>query len=1316
MESSTFIRQIQELIAKHRQKIIFFAVLIVCLISLSASLWLGISYWHGVQSRRQFAFEFGQQAADLTKQVVDAEMGDQQEIAIRLADDLTNGKLPYSELAARLRTDLETKPNLFGMGVAFEPYVYKPDLRLYAPYFRKDDQGKFSRVQVENFYDYTDKSDPSSSDWYYKTLDGNARWSLSGYDPAAQAVLVEYFVPFYRMERQTNQQIPAGIVYVDHSLDTIKTIVQSLDVGREGYNVLISDDGYIVSHPQSNLIARSIEDVATMTGDVQLVSDIRRAQAGEAFYRQQNAASGFNTWTFYKPLSSAGWVTATMMQQDAFVVSPQMTLRTMIWLSVAVMSFLISLAALIFRVERGSQHSLWVVSLSVCVVLWGGLIWIWWIVNENPIQTSLGTALTNSNNVEKTAEKIEADLETYGIETPVYIPTGLMIESMSIAANEATFSGYLWQKYPIGKSDEITQGVQFPDDLAGASMEEVYRFQKSGYEVVGWFFIANLKQTFQIEGYPLDQVNASIRLLPKILDENVILVPDLDEYDFTAPSHKPGLSRNLTLADFSLQSSYFGYQFDTYNAKMGGAAQVKRNVIPSLTFNISASRNILSPIIAFCITIVVVSGLMFGSVLVKLDSAFSALSNAAALFFVVAITHVGLRSTINASSVVYLEYLFIILYVFILGLAVNGMMVYSENPPLIAAFRDNLIAKLTFVPLLLSSFVAVTILTFYPAEPGDNSLPQLPFTEAVKSPTSTEPFIENAPVTDEVAAPTLVSTSIEPRTTPVAIPVSDDTVTLHYIIGVEPGTIDPSLSSTVSDKALIGNLFMGLTYLDAETNQAQPSLALNWNVSSEGLTWTFSMRRDVPWVRYNPQTGEASQVTDLNGRVRYVTAADVVYGIQRSLTSKNSAAVTLYPIWSAEEVNTGKANISSLGVKALDAWTVQFKLKEPAPYFAQLLSYDVSYPVPKWVVDEWGDEWTRLDNLQTHGPYLLADWDDGQQIQLLKNPFWPDADQVQIEQVIEIVSVTPEKTLDLYRGNNADAASGIGSEIIQTAQSDLVLSQELVFTPELCTYYFGFINNKPPFDDVILRRAFSAAIDRQTIVDLRQRGNLVAHTFAPQGVFGAVTDASLGISYDPDLAKQLFQQYLNERGLTLDDFNSAYPLVLGQVDIMDNSSVVTVLKNWQEIFGVAVITETVGREDFYARIAKDAPIEGAFNLVHRRWCADYPDQNNFVYTLFNAQDGINQVRRNCADVTCQTANPPNEFDRLTLEAGRSNDPAQRLELYAQAEQLLVYEEAAVAPVYYGTAAYLTKPWLTRNYPSISAPDFWNWKIDQAARK
>jgi ABC-type oligopeptide transport system substrate-binding subunit len=216
------------------------------------------------------------------------------------------------------------------------------------------------------------------------------------------------------------------------------------------------------------------------------------------------------------------------------------------------------------------------------------------------------------------------------------------------------------------------------------------------------------------------------------------------------------------------------------------------------------------------------------------------------------------------------------------------------------------------------------------------------------------------------------------------------------------------------------------------------------------------------------------------------------------------------------------------------------------------------------------------------------------------------------------------------------------------------------------------------------------------------------------GVFGAVTDPSIGQGYDPALAKKLFQAYLTESGFTVADFNSAYQLGLVQISSGDTVNQ-AVVRQWQEVLGVKVEIVTVADNDLKLYDRKNVPLDQTRNMFQGNWCADYPDQDNFIRGLFNAQSGSNNVRRNCADAVCTAANAPNKFDQLTAEAGTITDPEQRKVLYAQAEQILAVDEAAYAPLFFGAGISVNQSWLTRNYPVFGAPDFFNWMIDTTAQ-
>jgi oligopeptide transport system substrate-binding protein len=114
------------------------------------------------------------------------------------------------------------------------------------------------------------------------------------------------------------------------------------------------------------------------------------------------------------------------------------------------------------------------------------------------------------------------------------------------------------------------------------------------------------------------------------------------------------------------------------------------------------------------------------------------------------------------------------------------------------------------------------------------------------------------------------------------------------------------------------------------------------------------------------------------------------------------------------------------------------------------------------------------------------------------------------------------------------------------------------------------------------------------------------------------------------------------------------------------------------------------------------------------WCADYPDENNWVYEVFNAEAGANRLRRGCVDDVC-TELELSEFDQITEQAKTEQDPATREELYFQAEKILSEEEVAYIPIYFYTINRVTKPYLDRYYAPLGGNQFWLWSVDQEAK-
>ncbi len=540
-------------------------------------------------------------------------------------------------------------------------------------------------------------------------------------------------------------------------------------------------------------------------------------------------------------------------------------------------------------------------------------------------------------------------------------------------------------------------------------------------------------------------------------------------------------------------------------------------------------------------------------------------------------------------------------------------------------------------------------------------------------------------------------------------------VRLDTVIGTEPPSLDPSLATDTTSIFFIRQMFVGLASFDENANVI-PSLAKDWTVSDDGLEWTFNLRDDIHWVHRDPNTGEFEDLGP-------VTAQDVEYGVKRTLDPNTASdyAYVLYIIKGAEEFNTADPNAENfaelrdaVGVEALDDVTVKFTLKEPAAYFPSIAAMWVTFPLPQETIETYGDNWTEAGLIVTNGPYTLREWSHGSEIWIEKNPLWVDADKVQIELVGGPIIQEASTAMAMYENNEIDmmADPGWGPPLpdMDRIKADPELSQQLFIAPRLCTYYYGFVNTKPPFDDPRVRKAFAMAIDRQSLIDNVTKGEQrPAHSFAPPGVFGNVADDMEvgGFLVMDDYAEQVkqAQELLAEAG---------YPEGEG-IDalLMHNTSeghaqiAQAIQAMWQEAFPKANITiENQEWAVYLKTLLPESPDEEKPNIYRLGWCADYPDENNWVNEVFNSKSGQNYAKYN---------NP--KFDELVEQAAFEPDPEKRKELYKQAESIFINEDMAIAPIYYYTYVRLYKPWLTKVVVSpVSGDPIAEWEIDWAAKQ
>lgn len=570
------------------------------------------------------------------------------------------------------------------------------------------------------------------------------------------------------------------------------------------------------------------------------------------------------------------------------------------------------------------------------------------------------------------------------------------------------------------------------------------------------------------------------------------------------------------------------------------------------------------------------------------------------------------------------------------------------------------------------------------------------------------PAAEQAVVTVIVGGEVQVVTA-----TPGAEPAGPKVVTLGFGAPGDVSTMDPNLATDTSSTTFVNATTIGLTYLNEADATLHPGMASSWDISEDGKTYTFHLIEGIPWVRWNGE--EVVEVMDCQETpaVRTVTAHDFEYSIKRALnpeTASDYAYVLAFAIAGASEYNGGEGTADDVAVHAVDDATFEVTFLDDAAYNANIVGLWTAHAVPQWIIEgddcteARGDRWSEPGFHQSYGPFALKEWIHDSSVTIIRNPFWPGTADIpvpKLDEVVHLLTLEASGELAEYEAGNLDvAAVPLGD--IERVKADPVLSQEFRIAPVLCTYFYGFNTQAEFTDDVRVRRALSMALDRQSLVDNVTRGGQEpAQWFARPGLVAAPTMADhpdLGIAYDPEAAVAELQGYLDEKGLTADqlDITLMFNTSAGHQAIAE-----AIQQMWATTLGVNAQLTNQEFAVFLDTILDPVATPQVYRLG---WCVDYPDANNFTREVFAAGGSQNPNSPDPGGIGWFNQ----EFEDLVSQAAAERDPAVRVELYAQAEEILVDTDAAIIPIYWYTSVGLTKPYITRTYAVTGHNDFTVW--------
>ncbi len=483
---------------------------------------------------------------------------------------------------------------------------------------------------------------------------------------------------------------------------------------------------------------------------------------------------------------------------------------------------------------------------------------------------------------------------------------------------------------------------------------------------------------------------------------------------------------------------------------------------------------------------------------------------------------------------------------------------------------------------------------------------------------------------------------------------------LDINIASEPDSIDPALNTSVDGAIMISHLFESLIRWDddGEGNAVlKPGIAESWEVSDDGLTWTFKLR-DAKW----------SDGKD-------ITADDFVYSWNR-LVDPATGADYEYMLDMVKGYDEKKLDIS-----APDPKTFVVNLNVKCPYFEEICAFPAVMPVRKDIIEA-NKTWTNSpDTLVSNGAYKLEKWDHNSTLAMVKNPEYYDQDSVKAEKLAFHLQDDQNAIYASYRSGDLDFINSVPQEEIQK----LLDTKELKIRPYVGTYFVCFNTEKEPFNDPKVRKAFSLAIDRNFIVNqVTGQGQEPATAYVPSGVYdakGAEGDdfRTVGGDYysinDEDYEKNIEEakKLMEEAGYK---DGEGFP----QIDYLYNTdenhkAIAEALQNmWQENLGVQV---SLQNQDWNVFLKERK--EGNYNIARHGWIADYNDPMSFIDMWLTGGGNNDAQYKN------------EEFDKFVKAAKATSDPDERMENMHKAEDILIGEDNVVAPLYFYNNSYMMKP-------------------------
>lgn len=477
-----------------------------------------------------------------------------------------------------------------------------------------------------------------------------------------------------------------------------------------------------------------------------------------------------------------------------------------------------------------------------------------------------------------------------------------------------------------------------------------------------------------------------------------------------------------------------------------------------------------------------------------------------------------------------------------------------------------------------------------------------------------------------------------------------------YNLGAEPKTLDVSLNNAVDGSKVISACFEGLTILDS-SNRVQPGVAKSWDISKDGLTYTFHLRNNAKWS---------------DGKV--VTASDFYFSWGRLLDPKTAAEYSYQAFYlkNAEKYYQGKAKLTDVGMKVVNPTTFQVTLVAPTPYFTNLCAFINLAPQRKDIVEANPTTWaTKAETYIGNGAFKLIEWKHKDSLVFEKNTNYWNASAVKLTK-LTFAEVT-DTTIALQAWEKGDI--DVLDTVPTTETPRLLAANKVTVSPSYSTYYIEMNNKRYPMSNVKFRQALSMAIDRKGIVTaITKAGQKPASALVPFGSVepngkdfrSAKAYSDLPASPNIEAAKKL----LAESKVDLSKINITY---LYNSESEAHKKIAEAVQQMWKAIGVNV--KLANQEWAVFQATKTA---GNFDIARGGWTGDYLDPMTFL-DMWTTGNGQNNPKYSNL-----------RFDGLIAAAKKEVNQVKRMTYIHQAEDTIM-NDLPIIPIYFYVTVTAVNP-------------------------